>query len=361
MLRRTLTLASLLVLIACDKKEAAPTSAGAAQAANSAAASVAVPAKDAPASAPAPVAGSSVALAHLPSSCDTIARIDLAKVLAVPAVKSQVAPALEDMKKAAPTSESDKNFRAFIADAGIDPLTDIKEIAFCAKGFGPTGMGQGASSQFTMVLGGNFKPGAVVPALEKNGKKDALVIEELGGNKVAVAKDGSTVIGQAADGAVVIAGDKASLETALKGGGDGSKLGLPTDAAIAFVMPAEAMKKAMASPGTPFGAQAAKAGRALLTIDLAKPSLQVRIGMTDDAAATELAGALKLILGQMTSQPVPPGDPSAGLVAMAKEAKISSASGETLVDIAIPAAQIDELGKQLAEVIRGGGPAAQAK
>ena len=96
MLRRTLTLASLLVLIACDKKEAAPTSAGAAQAATSAAASVAVPAKDAPASAPAPVAGSSAALSHLPSNCDTIARIDLAKVLAVPAVKSQLAPALEE-------------------------------------------------------------------------------------------------------------------------------------------------------------------------------------------------------------------------------------------------------------------------
>jgi hypothetical protein len=361
MLRRTLALASLLALAACDKKEAAPTTASTAQAAASTGTSAGAPAKDAPASAPVPTGGNSAALSHLPSNCDTIARIDLAKVLAMPAVKAHVAPALEDMKKSAPSSESDKNFRAFIADAGIDPLTDIKEIAMCAKGIGPGGMGQGPSNQFTLVLGGSFKPGAVIPAREKNGKKDALSTEDLGGTKIAVAKDGSTVIGQAADGAVVIAGDKASLEAALKGGADGSKLGLPTDAAIAFVMPAEAMKKAMATPGTPFGAQAAKAGRALLTVDLARPALQLRIGMTDDAAATELAGALKLILGQMTSQPVPPGDPSAGLVAMAKEAKISSAAGETVVDVAIPAGQIDELGKQLAEVIRGGGPVAPTK
>lgn len=364
MKRTSVALFTLLAsLNACDKKEAAPAASTAASSAT-AGTSAQTTAAAAPASDAAPAAGSqggpSQALGHLPSGCDAIARLDVAKILATPAVKSQVVPALEDMKKAPATNESQKNFRSFIADAGIDPLTDIKEFAICAKGVGAT-PGATPSDDFVFVLGGNFKPGAIVPALGKNGKKDALKLEDLGGTPIAVGADGKMAIGQAADGAVVIGGNKAALESALKASGDATKLGVPTDVAVAFLMPAEAMKKAMSGPGTPFSGQADKAGRALLTVDLAKPSLQVRVAMADDKAATELAGALKMILGQLASQPLPEGDPSAAFLGMLKAAKIEGKGAETVVDVTLPPAQLDDLGKQLAEVIREGGPGSPGK
>jgi hypothetical protein len=339
-MKRSLLTTALLVtaLVGCSKKEdAAKGSAGSAAATTQA---------GAPGGAAAATATSgSSALAHLPEKCAVIARLDVAGLLAVPSVKSQVTPAVENLKKN--SDASSKNFQAFITDAGIDPLNDVKEVALCAAD-----MKQGPEGEFTIVLGGNFKPGTMVAAIEKNGKKENFQIEEFAGTKILADKSGKMFLGQAPDGAVVVAANKAALEAAFKASGGGTKLGLPLDATASLLIPADTLKEALSGPGTPFAAQAKDAGRALLTIDLAKSAAQLRVAMKDEKGATEFAGVLKMLFGQMAQQPAMGGDPMAAMGAsILKDAKVESKGAETVVDIAIPAAQIEAIAKQFGTAI----------
>ena len=335
--------ASMLVLsalTACSKKEAPKNAAGSASAPGTTVA-------NAPGSA-------SGALAHLPGKGDAVMRIDFAAVVAVPSMKTHLIPALEEMKKAEPKDEAGRQAKAFLADAGIDPVTDVKEVAVC---FNELKAGAG-EPKFTLVVGGNFKPGSIVPAMEKNGKADRFKIEELEGSKILVDSDGHLFLGQAPDGAVVLSHSKETLAAAFKTSNAAATFQVPTDAAVSFVMPAEFMKTAMGNEGSPFVAQASKVGRGVLALDLKKPDVQLRIAMGDEKSATELAGAVKLILGQALKDVPPPGHPMAPMFAMLQAAKIDSKGSDAVVEIAISTEKLDELSKMLVEAIKGGGPAA---
>lgn len=339
-------------LTACSKKEAPKE--GAATAAASAPAASASGPTTTTASQPA-AGGKSAALAHLPGKCDAVMRIDLAGILGVPAFKSKVVPALEEMKKGEPKDEKAKEAKAFLADAGIDPLTDVKEIAVCLRDLNAANP---ADQKITLVIAGTFKPGAVVPALEKNAKSGKYTVEELDGTKVIVDGSKTMFLAQASDGAIVMSYSKESLTDSLKTSDAAAAFNVPVDASIAVVMPGEFLKTAMAGKGSPFAAQADKTQRAVLALNLGKPDLELRVGMTDDKSATELAGAAKMIFGQMMQGEAPQGDPMAPVMAVLKTATIDSKGTDAVLSVAIPAGKLDELATMMVESIKNGGPAA---
>ncbi|MBM4358905.1 MAG: hypothetical protein FJ096_12445 [Deltaproteobacteria bacterium] len=350
-MKRT-TLATVMLvsaLVGCSKKEDASKAGDASKATGASTSAATTNATTTPAGgASAPASTGASALAHLPEKCAVAARLDVTAFVAHPAVKSQVTPAAEKLKKGG--DASGKGLQAFIAEAGIDPMTDLKEVALCAAD-----LKQGPEGDFTIALGGNLKPGTVVAGIEKHGKAENFNFEELAGTKIIADKGGKMFLGQATDGVVVLASTKAGLEAGLKGSGGGAKLGLPLDATASLLIPGDAMKQALDGPGTPFAAQAKDAGRALLTLDLAKSAAQLRIAMKDEKGATEFAGVLKMLLGQMAQQPAMGGDPMAAMgMAMLKDAKIDAKGADTVVDVAIPAGQIDELAKRLGTAMANG-------
>lgn len=348
-MKHTLFTAILVVgaLTGCSKKDAAKATAG-----SSASASALTAAKPTGASAVSP-SGMTVALSHLPAVCDAVLRIDVAGVFAVPAIKSQAVPALAALKTD-PKDEQGKHFAAFLTDTGIDPATDLKEVAICFTQLrSPNG-----SPTITAALAGNFKPGTIIAAIEKNGKAEKFKIEELDGTKILVDEGDKFVAGQAADGALVMAPSKALLAAALKTSDAAKLFQIPTDVELSFVLTAEFMKSAMAENGNPFFAQASQVGRGLLALDLKKPSAQLRITMGDEKSATELAGVAKMLLGQLTLAPRPAGDPSAPMFSLLQAAKIESKGKDALVDIAISTEKLDELVKQLIATMKHSGPAA---
>lgn len=337
MFRSILSTALLVTtLTACSKKEDAPS-----QPASSATTAIATTSAAAPAVA---AAGSSNAVAHLPETCAAVARIDFAALLSLPSVKDQVTPALEELK--ANAAGPNEDFRAFLSDAGIDPMKDVSDLALCMGD-----IQRGPEGEFTVVLGGNFKPNTIVSSIEKHAKKDKFSVEDFAGTKILADKDGKMFLGQAPDGVVVVASTKVGLEKAFKKT-DASKHALPKDATASFVVPAKSMKGLLSEPGNPFFAQANDVGAMLLTVDLKKANASLRVELTTEKAAIELAGVAKMLLGQMASQPSP--DPVGGaLMAMLSKAKVESKGKELVVEIAIPEAQVNELTKQLGAAMSG--------
>ena len=344
-----------LGVFACDKEETAQKEpAASAQAALTGAAPSTVSAA-APSAKRAGKAG--LATAHLAASCEVLARVDVAALLALPAIKKEIVPALEEMKAKEPKDDSGKRFKAFLTEAGIDPLKDVSELALCITDL--AGAMPGAATRkepgVTLLLAASVKPGALVPALLKHGKADKVSETEIGGVKAVTDPKGEMFAGQAADGVILVAKGKGDFEAALKAGDAAGKLGLPLEVPIAFAIPGDTMQTLMKQAGqqNPFAAQVDKVGRAALTADLVKNTLAVRIDMADEKAAMELAGALKMILGQLSKGPA-----QAGPMGMAgnalKDAKVDAIGKELVAELAIPAAQIEALTKQLAESIRKG-------
>ncbi len=355
-MKRTLLASMLIVgaLAGCDKKDKDATKDTASSSApkGSGAPAGSTKTADAKTDTPASSGGASAATAHLSANCDMVARIDVAGFFATPAIKTNVLPALEDMKKQEPKDDDGKRFKAFLTDTGMDPMTDIKEVAMCFTDMKNVFEKKGDPGM-SFIIAGNFKANSIVPALLKNAKADKKMKEaEVGGVKAATDDKGEMYIGQASDNAIIVAKGKSAFEGALKTG-DASKFQIPMDKMMSFIMPAELMKAAMASDkSNPFAAQADKVGRAALTADA--KTLQFRIAMADEKGATELAGQVKLIMGELAKKPVAAGGPDAMVMGALKDAKIDTKGNEFIMEIAIPQDQVDAMAKQLADSIRKG-------
>jgi hypothetical protein len=343
--KRTL-LGSLLIvgaLVACDKKDKDK------EASKDTAASSTTAAKSAAAAS---------AAAHLASNCDVAVRVDVGAFMAVPQAKAEIVTALEEMKSKEPKDDMGKRFEAFLTEAGIDPLKDIKDVAVCLSDFGSVFEKKAKEPNFAIVMGGNFKPGTIVPALlkhVKDEKKDKMKEEEIGGVKALTDEKGEAFVGQATDGAIIIAKSKPSFEAALKtGDAASSKYQLPGDA-VSVVVTADFLKlAAKADANNPLADKADKMGRAAFTVDLGSMTMKQRIAMADDKAATEVAGVLKMLLGQVAKQPAV-GDPmDAMIMDLVKDAKIDSQGTEVIIELKVPSELVDKMVKELAENIRKG-------
>ena len=291
--------------------------------------------------------------AHLSKDCDVVAYINFTSILQATPIKAHLVPALEEMKKSEPKKPDEKNFRAFLEETGIDPLKDLHEVAVCVTNMKAATAG-GGEPDFAFVLSGNLKKGAVVPAVLKTGKKDKFKETEVAGTKVLSSSAGDIFLGQASDGAVIVAKSATAFEAALKTSDAAQSIyKLPLDKSVSIVVPAKTITMAMEAggPDNPFKDSAKKAGRAAVSVDVKAGTIEVRISMTDDKAATELAGVAKMLLGQVTKAPQRPG-PEAMVMQFLKDAKIDSVGKDFVATVTIPQSALEELAKEMAKGIK---------
>jgi hypothetical protein len=340
-------LTALLAVTACEEKtepakdKTAETPSATAKATSTAAAKVETPKDQA--------AGGAVASAHLAKDCEVVARIDVTGLLGAAPVKDNLVPALEEAKSKEAKDDGQKSFKAFLAESGIDPLKDIKEVALCVKGLA----GGKKTTTFALIASGNLKADSVVPAMLKTAKdKDKLKEIEVAGIKALTNDKGDMFMGQAKDGVFVVAMSKEAFEGALGTSDAASTMKLPTDRTIAVVAPAAALKAAMADfPGdNPLKAHMDKIERVLTSVDVATSMIETRITMTDDKAPAELGGVLKLMLQELAKKPAR--GPDAMVMAMLKDAKFDYQGKDMVVTVKLPMEQLSALAKQGAEQIR---------
>lgn len=218
-----LCVGSALGLGACSKKEPPQTEAAPGSAAagvEQAAAAKAVGPKQ-----------ESSGRAHLPEGCDLVTTIDWQRFRELKAVK----PDLEKEVASLPTSteEDAKKAAEFLKKADIDLLKDPGEIAICLWQL--ERFEQNETPGFVAVVGGKFRPGAAIEALDTvterfksllrraanaaaNRPSDEPEVLEIGGVKTLRDKESGVLIAQAKDGAFVLGNDQARFEKALTAG-----------------------------------------------------------------------------------------------------------------------------------------------
>lgn len=342
-------LALTVALSGCDKKaeakksdDAKPASTGAASAAPAAPASAAPAGTQAPtaaqaqSAAPAPAAPGAVAAAHLPGDCDVAASIDLASVVAQPDVAKEIVPKLEEiLKKGDSKDESFKRFQQAATELGLDPKKTFKTAAVCAKVVG--------QDKFGLVLAGELKPDTILAAIEKSMKPEKRsMITELDGRKVI--SDDKFTFGQAPDGAIVLANDKALFQ-ALTATGDHhkSKYALALDKTISIVA-GEALMKEEAKKK-----EFEKINKLSLWADLASMKLGAKLGVGDPGEAKKL----ETLLGEMRK--VGEKDlekDQSGALEVLKSLTAKADGGDVSIEGSIPEASIKKAVAQAAEGLK---------
>lgn len=209
-------LLSVFALTACKKKS--PESEGEGKAS---------PADAAPASAPS-AKQQSVGRAHLPEGCDLVTTIDWPRFRELKAVKPDLEREITQLKTA--TEPDAKKAAEFFQRADIDPWKDPGEIALCLWHL--ERLQDDGLPGFVAIVGGNFRPGAAVEALDTVTERLKAVVRraaaaatnqpnqepellEIGGVKVLKDRETGTLIAQAKDGAFVFGNDQARFEKAL--------------------------------------------------------------------------------------------------------------------------------------------------
>jgi hypothetical protein len=288
----------------------------------------------------------SIAHEHLPSSCQAVGRIDIKGLLAVPAIKTHVIPALDE--KAKESGEAAK-FAQFLLTAGLDPKKDLTEAAFCVENV------EAATPSFVAVIGGDLKVGGILDALEKHTKKGKLKpTRTVDGLRVIEAADEPVFITQASDAALIVSNNLDLLKKAAKTSDDyKSKYQLPlTEQAVAIVMPGVAASLSQkAGKENPLQG-IDQAGRILFSASLDTGKVSGRVGMPDAGKAKEVADGLNQLVNMLNSLPGggPASDPMAGQAL--KTLSIRAEAAELVVGLTIPQEAIDKAAKEMAAQIR---------
>lgn len=296
----------------------------------------------------------SAAHKHLPQGCDLVARANLAQMMEVPAVKAHLVPVLEDMKRAG-SDPGSTQISTLVGVAGIDADRDIKDVAVCAKG-----LDQPARSQkVALVIGGDLRPETLVPAVEKVElrKRDKAEVSKLNGRLVARtrASDGDTILlGQAADGAIVVANDEALFAAAT---GDAaprdSEYALPLQADGAVTIAASAMRQAVAKGGpNPFLKDVNEITRAVATASLADARIELRFVTTSSRAAKGLADIYGLVLAPMVRQQLASAKGKAPGVDVLMNAKAAVDGADFVLTAQGTAADVEAAVRELARILR---------
>ena len=164
------------------------------------------------------VAYGRVAARHLPDDTWLAARIDVETLMISDPVRGRLLP-LFDQGAPAGANLKPRHDR-FRAHTGVELGRDLREIVF--------GM---SDSGWVMVFGGKFPKSGLVQGLQTTLTEEptATVLE---GDVLQV--QGGPAIGQASDGALVVASDAGRLRAALRGGEAYLRLGLPPEGAGGF-------------------------------------------------------------------------------------------------------------------------------
>jgi len=166
------------------------------------------------------VAYGRVAARHLPDDTALAARIDVETLLVAGPVRSRLLP-LFDQGLAGRTDLKARHDR-FRAHTGVELARDLREIVL---GSSPAG--------WVLVFGGKFPRSGLIAGLQTTLAEEHTQATLQA--DVLQVQDGPA-IGQASDGALIVASDAARLRAALRGGEAYLKLGLPPEGAGGFAL-----------------------------------------------------------------------------------------------------------------------------
>ena len=166
------------------------------------------------------VAYARVAARHLPADTLLAARIDVETVLISESVRGRLLP-LFDQGRHGRTDLKTRHDR-FRAHTGVELGRDLREIVLGVAGSG-----------WVVVFGGKFPRTGLVAGLQTTLREEdtpATLSDGL------LQVQGGPAIGQAVDGALIVASDAARLRAALQGSEAYLKLGLPPEGAGGFAL-----------------------------------------------------------------------------------------------------------------------------
>ena len=169
------------------------------------------------------VAYGRVAARHLPDDTRLAARVDVETVLISESLRTHLLP-LFDQGVSGPAGLKLRHDR-FRAHTGVELGRDLREIVLGA-----------APGGWVIVIGGKFPRTGLVDGLETTLKEEDVRATLDHG---VLQLPSGVGIGQATDGALVIASDVTRLEAALQGGEAYLKLGLPPEGAGGFALTVE--------------------------------------------------------------------------------------------------------------------------
>ena len=165
------------------------------------------------------VAYGRVAARHLPDDTRLCARIDVETLLISDPIRSRLLPLFD---QGAPRADLKARHDRFRAHTGVELGRDLREIVLAVSDAG-----------WVLVFGGKFPKSGLVEGLQTTLAEEPTpsVLED----GVLLVQNGPA-IGQASDGALVVASDPARLRAALRGGDAYLKLGLPPEGAGGFAL-----------------------------------------------------------------------------------------------------------------------------
>jgi hypothetical protein len=219
------------------------------------------------------------AVEHLPPETELVARLDVEQVVLFEPVRRHLIPLIERLPlgsgPAAATAEAEPRM-ARLREAGLNLGLDLREILVATA---PGG-------RWLLVLGGLFRQG-LVPAIERELTGE----DATGWRRVGAALEftpSGAAFAQASDGALLLASDRALLETTLPSSTRFRHLGLEREGSGSALIQRAVLDRWAAESGGP---------RWLATIESAALELRlsreievdVRLGLRDEPSASALA------------------------------------------------------------------------
>ncbi len=164
------------------------------------------------------VAYGRVAARHLPDDTVLAARIDVETLLISDPVRGRLLP-LFDQGVTGPASLRPRHDR-FRAHTGVELGRDLREIVVGISGSG-----------WVVIFGGKFPRTGLIDGLKTTLAEESTKADFVGG---VLQVEGGPALGQASDGALVVASDASRLQSALRGSEAYLRLGLPPEGAGGF-------------------------------------------------------------------------------------------------------------------------------
>ncbi len=275
------------------------------------------------------------AVAHLPKDCAVMGVADVSGTLKHPAIAESIVPKLKEALEKE-RANKEKSIQAFMKETGLDPLKDIHSVAVCVRDM------DAKTPSFLVIVGGVFKAGSVLPALQKTSKDSEKFVElEVAGVKTLGNDKKDKFVAQTKDGLIVVANNKALLEAGLGTSSAAADAKLPVDKTTAFIVDGQALQGLVKKAGAnPLQKHLVKMKRVTNTFDLAAGTTVTRVLMPSNESAIEFGSLLKTMLEEMKKKPQ--GGPP-GIAQMIENVKISYEGAELVATSTIPADAMKQL------------------
>ncbi|HET7544001.1 MAG TPA: hypothetical protein VFK05_29220 [Polyangiaceae bacterium] len=165
------------------------------------------------------VAYGRVAARHLPEDTRLAARIDVETLLVAGPIRARLLPLFD---QGAPRADLKPRHDRFRAHTGVELGRDLRELVLSVSDAG-----------WVLVFGGKFPKSGLVEGLQTTLAEEPTPSELRDG---VLQVEHGPAIGQASDGALIVASDAARLQRALRGGEAYLTLGLPPEGAGGFAL-----------------------------------------------------------------------------------------------------------------------------